>query len=181
MYNHDYDFLWGTCSYIHRTKCWKEVLLLFTPRFLFVSQFPLSNHFILYSWLLLFFVQNRCGFVCRSMLAAGGCWHRCVGCRSGWVVAVWDLIQSETKGDIYLATPAIVSSTMMREDHVITLIMMSVDVPTVSTAITLTAHSLKKDGVFLEDKFNILSREDLWLSHCWAALQLVSHAYLSIY
>ncbi len=99
MYNHDYDFLWGTCSYIHRTKCWKEVLLLFTPRFLFVSQFPLSNHFILYSWLLLFFVQNRCGFVCRSMLAAGGCWHRCVGCRSGWVVAVWDLIQSETKGD----------------------------------------------------------------------------------
>lgn len=45
----------------------------------------------------------------------------------------------------------------------------------------LKAHSLKKDCVFLEDKFNILSREDLWRSHCRAALQVVSHEYLSIY
>ncbi len=99
MYNHDYDFLWGTFSYITgqsvERRCFCFLRLDFS---LFLSFLSLITSFC---------ILDYCYSLCKIVvdLCVGVCWQRVVvdtdvlAARSGWVVAVWDLIQSETKGD----------------------------------------------------------------------------------
>jgi len=109
MIMHDF-FLRDT--HMHRKKFWKRCFCIL--HLVFASLFLLSNYSLFFTCCLLLFF---CVCVCVCVLAASGCGNRCVGCRSDWVVAVWDLRVRDKRRELYLATPSIVSSTMMREEQ----------------------------------------------------------------